>query len=914
MNFDNAMDVYKERYGRNPNSTAPQFCREVTFQVTERCNLACTYCVEGDTLITMVDGSKKPIKDIKIGDVVLGFDEYSEKHKQKKLRAAVVEKVFCHQKRGDEQVYDLRTEYGDLIITGNHKILDNDNNYQEVQNLSLSMISQAHNTVDNKSYICNNTVYSNTPIDFEGNLYNIQTSTRTYIANNVLVHNCYQIHKTPKVMPWEVAKAGVDLLFNMWIENEPDAFINQKTEFIILDFIGGEPMLEVKLIDRICDYFMNQALEINPLWAETFMISMASNGTIYFTPEVQHFLHKWDKRLSYSVSMDGPKEMHDACRIFPDGRGSFDLAKAAQDDYNKTHRMQSGTKATISWQNMPYLDTTIKYYVDQGYRRIHANTVYEEDWTPEQGAFFYKKLKEVADFMLSLDGKVEISLFDRNFFKPKTDMEACWCFGAGTKVLTDQGYKDIETIQVGDMVMTANGYQPVEATKSHRADNVVKAHVSGVFDFVCTDDHPFFCKPFDYLGNKGKKHFKEYQVLPLKEVGHKDLLPLFSYDPDFGKDYDPKLAYLVGRYIGDGWRNRSVHSICSAFDEMDELEYRLEDADIHYSKAMNKTVAQYTISKLVTDKNKELTQILSKCGQGANGKRIPEECFQWNREALEALLQGYLDADGSLKPDKKYVCNTVSRELAEDLMLLIRSLGYNPTCYFNKRAGKSTILGREVTIKDRYEIYFFADPSRSRYVQHDEDNICWTYGIKTTPTEPCTVYNLTVANNHSFVANGILVHNCGGYDSMLAFDPDGNAFPCIRYMESSLGGDMPPVIIGDVWNGLWKTPQQQHYHNCLACITWTTQNDNECLECPIAQGCADCAAESYQHMKCFNKRHKLGSCWVHRARSLANVYYWNKLWRQQGSTERFKRYLPDDIALQIISKEELEYLNSLEQE
>lgn len=574
MNFDNAMDVYKERYGRNPNSTAPQFCREVTFQVTERCNLSCTYC--------------------------------------------------------------------------------------------------------------------------------------------------YQIHKTPKVMSWEVAKAGVDLLFNMWIENEPDAFINQKTEFIILDFIGGEPMLEVKLIDRICDYFMNQALEINPLWAETFMISMASNGTIYFTPEVQHFLHKWDKRLSYSVSMDGPKEMHDACRIFPDGRGSFDLAKAAQDDYNKTHRMQSGTKATISWQNMPYLDTTIKYYVDQGYRRIHANTVYEEDWTPEQGAFFYKKLKEVADFMLSLDGKVEISLFDKNFFKPRTDMEQTWCFGAGTQILTENGYKNIEDIKVGNMVMTHKGYSPVEEVKSHLADNAVKAHVSGAFDFICTDDHPFICR---------LKNSNNVKAIPLNQINDEELM-LFS--------------------------NIDEENDLPAFD--------------------------------------------------------------------------------------------------------------------------------------------------------------FITGITTESVDPCVVYNLTVKDVHTYIANGILVHNCGGYDSMLAFDPDGNAFPCIRYMESSLGGQMPPVIIGDVWNGLWKTPEQKHCHDCLACITWTTQNDEECLNCPIAQGCADCAAESYQHMKCFNKRHKLGSCWVHRARSLANVYYWNKLWRQQGSTERFKRYLPDDIALQIVSKEELEYLNSLEQE
>lgn len=147
---------------------------------------------------------------------------------------------------------------------------------------------------------------------------------------------------------------------------------------------------------------------------------------------------------------------------------------------------------------------------------------------------------------------------------------------------------------------------------------------------------------------------------------------------------------------------------------------------------------------------------------------------------------------------------------------------------------------------------------------------------------------------------------------MLAFDTKGDMYPCIRYMESSLGSDAPPVIIGDAWHGMYYTKEQQEIHKCLACTTWWSQNDEECRNCPIAQGCADCAAEGYQHFGQFNKRHKLGSCWVHRARSLANVYYWNMLYRQNGLPDRFHRYLPDDIALQIISPEELALLNKLE--
>lgn len=50
-------------------------------------------------------------------------------------------------------------------------------------------------------------------------------------------------------------------------------------------------------------------------------------------PEVQRFLDKWAKHLSLSISIDGDKQLHDSCRVFPDGSGSYDLAIAAAKDY-----------------------------------------------------------------------------------------------------------------------------------------------------------------------------------------------------------------------------------------------------------------------------------------------------------------------------------------------------------------------------------------------------------------------------------------------------------------------------------------------------------------------------------------------------------------------------------------------------
>ena len=43
-------------------------------------------------------------------------------------------------------------------------------------------------------------------------VYNIGTSSRTYIANTIAVHNCYQGHKGKNRMSFETAKKFFDLV------------------------------------------------------------------------------------------------------------------------------------------------------------------------------------------------------------------------------------------------------------------------------------------------------------------------------------------------------------------------------------------------------------------------------------------------------------------------------------------------------------------------------------------------------------------------------------------------------------------------------------------------------------------------------------------------------------------------------
>lgn len=255
---------------------------------------------------------------------------------------------------------------------------------------------------------------------------------------NLACTYCYQINKSVRRMKFEDAKLFIDKLLSG--EDGFSEYVSVKNSpGIVIEFIGGEPFLEVDLIDQIVDYFRLRTIELNHPWADKFCISICSNGVLYTDPKVQKFLQKNKDCISFSVTLDGNKELHDACRVFPDGRGSYDLAEyATQDWMNRGYYM--GSKITISPDNLPYIYDALMHIVGLGYTEVNANCVYEAEWTDEQAGQLYHLMKKFADFMLS-DNKYKLldcSLYQSTLGHPKeeTDLQN-WCGGTGSMLSMD---------------------------------------------------------------------------------------------------------------------------------------------------------------------------------------------------------------------------------------------------------------------------------------------------------------------------------------------------------------------------------------------------------------------------------------------------------------------------------------------
>lgn len=389
---------------------------------------------------------------------------------------------------------------------------------------------------------------------------------------------CYQGHKGHRMMSEEVAKKAIDLLFEMYDKDDPTFPINKNTFGIILDFIGGEPLMNVKIIDFICSYFMKICIERDHPWQYTWRASMISNGALYFNKDVQDFLKRFKNFVSFGITLDGPKEIHDACRIYHNGHGNFDDAYAAMKHYKENFDNLPTTKVTIAKENLRDINRIVDFFINEGLTTINGNCTFEAEWDYDDANIFYQELKKMADTILALNNdELFVSLFSPYFFKPMSE----------------------------------------------------------------------------------------------------------------------------------------------------------------------------------------------------------------------------------------------------------------------------------------------------------SDNENW----------------------------------CGGNGKMIAFDPDGIAYPCIRYMPSSLGSDQPPITIGTV-DSVYQTENDKCTKKCLDCITRRSQSIDECWNCPIASGCAWCSGWNYQLYGTPDKRCTY-ICSMHKARSLANVYYWNKYYHQNNINKCFKMYLPKEEALKIISENEYNMLLKL---
>jgi len=248
---------------------------------------------------------------------------------------------------------------------------------------------------------------------------------------------CYLVGKNSRErMSYEVAKEAVDYVLN----HEKD--FPEKS--VIWDFIGGEPFLEIDLIDRIVDYIKTELYMRNHHWFDSYMFSFSTNGLNYHTEKVQKFIEKNKSHLSIGITIDGTKQKHDLNRIYKGGNSSKE--RGSYDDVVQNIPLwlrqfpNVGTKVTISSSDIPYIKDSVIHLFSLGIHNVSINCVFEDVWKEGDDKLFESLLLELADIIID-DGWYEenaCSFFSEMIGKPLDSKKnnQNWC-GAGMMLAID---------------------------------------------------------------------------------------------------------------------------------------------------------------------------------------------------------------------------------------------------------------------------------------------------------------------------------------------------------------------------------------------------------------------------------------------------------------------------------------------
>lgn len=135
---------------------------------------------------------------------------------------------------------------------------------------------------------------------------------------------------------------------------------SRQDEEIIVDFHGGEPLLQFNLIRKVVEELRNK-------FKDKVAFGITTNGTI-MTDEIADFLCE-EFYYSLSISLDGNEESHNLNRRLSDGRGSYDkTVRSAK--LLLARRSDVRVRPTINTITVSNLYDSIMHLIKLGFKTI----------------------------------------------------------------------------------------------------------------------------------------------------------------------------------------------------------------------------------------------------------------------------------------------------------------------------------------------------------------------------------------------------------------------------------------------------------------------------------------------------------------------------------------------------------------
>lgn len=394
------------------------------------------------------------------------------------------------------------------------------------------------------------------------------------------------------------------------------------------------------------------------------------------------------------------------------------------------------------------------------------------------------------------------------------------CFVKDTQIYTNNGVKEIQNVEIGDLVVTHNNrLRPVTQIHKNKLDKrkIYKLevcrnkpiYVTGNHKFLSFNtkkykkdkinfgwntvedlkkiiDNPEYKRQSCYISTPSSTGIENKEIkinvidfcINVSEVdinkvqlnnnhgptGHK-INKIWNITEDF--------ANLIGIWLGDGCLRKYGGKIRGIHFTV----HNINNNEINFIKRVCKETfgCDTTTSKIRNVENIYVNStivgnVFNKLFKsGFNNKELPKQIFSWPKNLINGLIAGLITTDGHITKLKTNCTLQLSNEkLMTQLYHLCRANGI--VCSFNKGNkinnmteypySMSIPLSKDITkqLNKYYPNDDRLDKCKEKY--YYEDNFLKILNITETDRTDEFVYTLGVEEDHSYMVEGLLAENC----------------------------------------------------------------------------------------------------------------------------------------------------------
>jgi len=343
------------------------------------------------------------------------------------------------------------------------------------------------------------------------------------------------------------------------------------------------------------------------------------------------------------------------------------------------------------------------------------------------------------------------------------------CFVAGTQTLTNNGYKNIEDVELTDKLLTHTGqFQNIlnlqrKIYNGDIFDLKIKYHPEII---TATEEHPFYVREKKNVLDEysfGEPEWKTANKLTKNDyfgmvINDKEIIPEFTFEKNIILN-NLDQWFVMGYFMRNGWikeleEDNNIIWFALHNDDIDAFDTIQRVMNICYKEIINEKIKYYGTNSITW------FNILKQFGKYKDEKIIPE----WIQDAPKEFIQEFINGFNKNKTTDKFTTNSI--QIAYGFQRLYLKLGYI------SEINKNILFGINI-----YEIVVNTEKQHDISCAFIESNYVWYAPFKITKreTSQTPVYNFEVETDNSYVVKNVCVHNCQAFSNggkKLCFEDD----------------------------------------------------------------------------------------------------------------------------------------------